>query len=241
MSAYINFDGINTLDKDLRLLNTVVHSSAEKRIEFIEIDGRDGELVIDRESLKNVTKSHQFKMWTNTDVAQRAHDIAQWLVNSRGWCDTYLSWDTDYVYKALYRETFSVEEVLRNYGSVQINLIYKPIKHRTDGLRPLRVSNGQTLINPEKRSSKPLIRVTGTGNTTIKNNGVDWLILTGAPSDIYIDSETMEVWNGQGDQFDRMNGNLTPLFPLLKPGENNLSWNSGATVDITPRWEAVVT
>ena len=146
----------------------------------------------------------------------------------------------DYEYLAMYTEQFKVSETLKNYGKTVLTFKLKPYKRRIRN-ETLVLTNGATLYNPEKRTAKPLIAIEGQGDISLKKNGVDWLILTAVDGSITIDSETMSVFSGTLPQFNKMNSNLSPMFPVLASGENTITWEGTATkVTITPRWEAVV-
>ena len=49
------------------------------------------------------------------------------------------------------------------------------------------------LINKGTRIAKPLIKIEGTGDISIKNNGQDWLILRAVDQSITVDSELRSV------------------------------------------------
>ena len=242
MSASFEYKGVNSLDMYMRIRNEIIFTSPEADVDFVEVLGRDGELAIDNERLKGVPFSIPvtLKLPEDITIEQVASEIAAWLKNDVGWYPLRFSGSPDYEYLAIYTEQFKVAETLKNYGKTVLTFKLKPYKRRI-GNDSLNLTNGATLYNAEKRTSKPLITIDGQGDITLKKNGVDWLVLTAVDGSVTVDSETMSVFKGTLPQFNKMNGNLSPMFPVLPPGENTITWVGNATkVTINPRWEAVV-
>lgn len=242
MSASFEYKGVNSLDMHMRIRNEIVFTSPEADVDFVEVLGRDGEMAIDNERLKGVPFSIPITLKLPEDITieQVATEIAAWLKNDIGWYPLRFSGSPDYEYVAIYTEQFKVAETLKNYGKTVLTFKLKPYKRRIRN-ETLALTNGATLYNPEKRTAKPLITIEGQGDIALKKNGVDWLILESVDGYITVDSETMSVFKDSLPQFNKMNGNLSPMFPVLASGENTITWTGAASkVTITPRWEAVV-
>lgn len=241
MSAYFEYKGINSLDMHLRIRNEISFPSPEADIEFIEVLGRDGELAIDNDRLKGVNFPIPVTLNTPSDktVEEVATDISNWLKNDIGWHPLSFSGSPKYEYVALCYEQFDIAETLKNYGKTVITFRLKPYK-RFKEEETIVLTNGQMLNNPSKRASKPLIYIEGDGDITLKNNDVDWLVLTNVDENITIDSESMSVFKGILPRFPKMKSHLKPLFPILWSGDNEISWTGDVTkVEITPRFEVV--
>lgn len=241
--AYFEYKGRRSTEFGLRIHNALSITTPEQDIELLEVAGKDGDIAFDKQRLKGVIKSFPCTLFVpegkNVDVV--AKEISEWLRTDVGWDKLVFSGYEGYEFEALCYETFDIEETLRNRGKTVINFRLKPYKFRVGGRNVLTITNGQTIVNIEKRASKPLIKITGTGNVTLQNNGVDWLILTSVDGYITIDSAQMSTHKDGLQQFQKMNANIKPLFPLLYPGENIITWTGTVTkVEITPRWEAVV-
>jgi len=242
MSANFEYKGVNSLDMHMHIRNEIVFTSPEADVDFVEVLGRDGELAIDNERLKGVPFSIPItlKLPDNVTIEQIATEIAAWLKNDIGWYPLRFSGSPDYEYLAMYTEQFKISETLKNYGKTVLTFRLKPYKRRVSG-ETIDLANGTALYNPEMRSSKPLIHIEGQGDITLKKNGVDWLVLIAVDGYITVDSEMMSVYKDTLPQFNKMNGSLSPMFPVLEAGESAITWEGAATkVTITPRWEAVV-
>ena len=225
----------------LRIENSISFPSPEADISLIEVLGKDGELAVDNNRLKGVSFSIpiKLKLPRNIDVNTQATRISEWLKNDIDWHPLRFSGSPKYEYIAICYQQFDIAETLKNYGRTVISFRLKPYKRRVDN-RAIEIENGMILVNPEKRISKPLIYIEGSGNIVIQNNDEDWLIINNIEGYITIDSELMNVYKDDTNQFNKMNGELSPLFPILKSGNNAITWNGNITkLEIEPRWEAV--
>lgn len=239
--AWFEFNGINSTDMYLRILNDMSFPSPEMDIELVEVMGKDGDLIIDNKRLKgaNVSFPVHLRLPDGIDVNEAATQISSWLKGEPGWHKLKFSGSPRYEYIAICYEQFNILEVLKRYGKVVINFKIKPYKRLIQN-GPPSIANGSILFNPEKRIAKPLIKIYGSGDITLKNNGNDWLLLKGVDGRITIDSELMSAYKDNLPQYDKVI-ELDPMFPLLNPGENKLTWTGSVTnIEILPRWEAIV-
>ncbi|WP_422122935.1 hypothetical protein DHX103_14485 [Planococcus sp. X10-3] len=209
---------------------------------FEKVPGRDGDLAMDNGRFEPfVYPIRVYLESEGEDIHAAASRISKWLKKDIRYKPLFLSWDPEYIYSAIYYEQYDIEDMLQKFGKISLNFKCHPIKYALSGLTKRDVSIGSTLYNPEERTAKPLIEITGTGDILLFKNGEPWLTLTGVDGSITIDSQTQMVYKGDVKAFNKMNGNLRPMFPVLSPGENVISWGANVgKVTITPRWEAVV-
>lgn len=240
--AFFEYKGISSLDMHMRIENDIAFPSPEADIEFIEVLGKDGELAIDNKRLKGdvFPIPVQLRLPEGVNVNDQATKISQWLKSDIGWFPLKFSGQSGFNYIAIMHERFNIQETLRDFGRTIITFKIKPYKMAT-GVSLITVAKGQTLTNPNKRESKPYIKVTGTGNITLTKNGVNWLTLYNVDNYIEIDSEAMVAYDLNGQKNDKMSSNLTPMFPLLTSGQNTINWTGTVTkVEINPRWEVII-
>lgn len=239
--AWFEYKGINSLDMHLRIVNDVSFASPEADIELVEIMGKDGDLIVDNQRLKSVPMSFpvQLRLPDGLDVNEASTRISNWLKSDIGWHTLRFSGSDKYEYTAVCYEQFDTVEILKRYGKLVITFTLKPFKRLIGGNTHV-LSSGDILYNPEKRVSKPLIHIEGSGNIDILNNGNPWLSLRSVDGHITIDSEMMAVYKGNRNAFNKMVGLIRPMFPLLHEGENKLTWTGNVTkISVKPRWEAI--
>ena len=240
--AWFEYNGINSKDMNIKIENDVSFPSPEADIEFVEVLGKDGELAIDNNRLKGVKFSLPIQLRTSNGVSvnDQATDISEWLKGEIGWFPLKFSGQPDFDYIAICYEQFDIKETLKSFGKTVITFRLKPTKIRNDSTLT-EIQNGNTLTNARKKATEPYIKITGTGNIIVQNNGLDWLILTGIEEYIEIDSEVMTAYKNDLLQNDKMNGLLTPMFPLLESGDNVITWTGTVTkFEIHTRWGAIV-
>ncbi|PTQ84790.1 phage-related protein [Trichococcus patagoniensis] len=241
--AVFVYGGIVSSDMSLVISKDTAQTSPEASVSFQNIPGRDGSLIIDNKRLNNFTYPiHTYlRPEMGLDINEAASRISQWLKGNVRYRELYLSWDSNYLYKAVYNEQFSITDILPRFGKIALNFKCHPIKYLISGQNAIPLTSGQTLLNPEKRAAKPLISITGTGDITLKKNGANWLILNDIDGSVTVDSESKSVYKDGPNLFEKMNATLSPLFPQLDVGTNVITWaEAGFSVSITPRWEAIV-
>lgn len=241
-NAWFEFNGVNSLDMHLRIENDISFSSPEADIDFIEVVGRDGDLAIDYGRLKSTEKPFPvtLDLPEGHSINKAASDISQWLKGDKGWFPLLFSGEEDHYYMAMCYQQFDIKETLKTFGKTVITFKVMPVKYRLDN-DAFTISNGQALFNPEKRASEPLITVRGMGDVTLQNNGADWLMLRSVDGELTVDSQLMSVFKNDLPAYDKMIGELSPMFPILSPGENVITWTGNVTeILIEPRWEAIL-
>lgn len=240
--AFFEYKGINSLDMHMRIENSIVFPSPEADIEFVEVLGKDGELAIDNERLKGDTFPIpvQLRLPEGVTVNDQATKISEWLKTDIGWFPLKFSGQPDFNYIAIMHERFNIQETLRDFGRTVLTFKIKPYK-MDNKAKLFEIEKGIILINKHKRSSKPYIKVTGSGNITLTKNGQKWLELFEVDEYIEIDSEAMVAYDRNGQKNNKMSSLLTPMFPLLDNGQNTINWTGTVTkVEINPRWEVIV-
>ncbi len=93
-------------------------------------------------------------------------------------------------------------------------------------------TSGTTITNPGSVYSEPKITLTGSGDITLMV-GTTIVELTDISGSIVIDSALQEAYIGNALMNDHMSGD----FPVLKPGQNAVSWSGTVTrVVVKPNW-----
>ena len=88
------------------------------------------------------------------------------------------------------------------------------------------------LVHPGNIYSEPVITVYGTGDITLIIND-SFVELTGVDGSITLDSVIQEAYQGEVLQNEKLKGE----FPILKPGNNLVSWTGNVSrLVIQPNW-----
>ena len=113
----------------------------------------------------------------------------------------------------------------------KIIFLCNPLKKQTNSDNPIILTTNTTLYN-ENITSKPYIKVVGSGDITININNQK-LILKGVEGYIEVDTELYNCFKGNVNQNNKMYSD----FPILEEGKNDISWEGNVTqLEILPRW-----
>lgn len=210
-----------------------------RKLTLVSVPGRSGDLIVDEESYENglfeltafVKGSSQEEQEENQTIIGLAFDTG-----------TYQSfvpyWDSKYEYQVI---TISGPDF---YGTrafafsdpYEVQLSYKPFK-KLRNVNKVTLASSGTIANPLKYNSLPYIKITGSGDVTLKINGID-VVLKNIVEFIELDSEIEECFKLKNNVLTNENSKMYSLdFPFFKPGSNTVSWTGNVTkVEIEPRW-----
>lgn len=220
--AYFIFNNISS--EDYLMVNKLPPIiKAQKDIEKIEIDGRDGFLTQSNGTYKGTIKTVEC---TIMDLEQLDF-ICMWLDGS---ADVIFSNEPTKVYKATIINQIPFEKIAATFHTLIIQFECQPHKYSTDN-NLVTLTSISTIFNPGAKS-KPVIKIYGTGPITlfINNNVIN---LTNVVDYVTIDSDIMDCFK------DTMlkNNDMSGEFPELSPGNNEISWTGSVTkIEIKPNW-----
>lgn len=202
-------------------------TTPEQDVTDIPIIGRDGTLTIDNNAKKNynLTMTCSLIDWTKLD------SIKAWLTSSGS---LIFNWSPQYQYTARLDNRIDISQELANLGEFPLIWKMKPYKMSTSNA-DITLTSAGTVINPSSQSSKPIIKLFGTGNGTLTING-SVITLTGLSSYATINSDMGDMYKDTNLINNAMSGN----FPLLVPGNNTISFTGSITsIVITPNWRYI--
>lgn len=233
---YFKYLGKTSNDFNLTINPGVSNTSPARDVEYIAVNGLDGEVSIDNNRLKNVTKSFPVTS-DGVDIEDNITAISNWLKGSRGWNQLEDSEDPKYIYIAQMSDEYEFDTLLSDFGKSIIKFVMKPYKYLKIGLDEIVLPS--TINNPTGRVAKPIITIKGTGNITLKI-GTSTLSLKSVDSGVIIDSltETITSLDGSRTQFNKM---TSYPFPKIAPGNQTITTSGTITeCKIIPRWEVII-
>ncbi|WP_348922080.1 phage tail domain-containing protein [Enterococcus rotai] len=241
MIGYFEYDNKNSLDFGLTLDPELEFESPEQDVEFVPVKGVDGEIAIDNESLKNVNMPFPCTLLRteNETIEEKITNVTNWLKGKKGWHQFIFSGDPKHVYTAMCHSNFSFKRKSHMKAEADIPFTLKPIKYLSSGLVDRVVTNGQILYNEGTRIGKPVIRITGNGDITLRV-GTSVCNLKGIDEGIILDCKSLIITSLDGlrPQGDKVN--KLPL-PSIPPGQSVISWSGNVSeVKLTPRWETII-
>lgn len=233
------YKGVSSKEMHLRVLNEVVFSSPERDVEVLEIPGRDGELILDKGRFKTVTRSVPCRLEppADVDIEVLMSEIHSWLLTDSGFHRFTWERDPEFCYFARVEGDVVSQRMFERLGRSVLQFRLHPIKYLESSLQAREMVSGWNVHNPFDIDAKPVVRVIGNGTLTVMIDD-RVLRLQDVQGGCVIDSERQLVTSLDGRTMRFRN--LVSPFPVLKPGDNVVSFSEGVEVFVTPRLGALV-
>ena len=201
--------------------------SANKKIETIEVEGRDGSLTrfLGYEDLKF---SLDFNILFQKDIKQKLREIKGIIASA-----SQLSFDDSptFFYKIKQAQISDTGTVIKSSGIFTVDFVCEPYEFEQSNT--VTYTSSATIVNRTTTTALPLIKVTGTGTVVLKVNGIG-ITLTNLTNYIVLDSQIQEAYSGLTTN---MNQNMNGEFPIFTIGNNTINWTGTVTkIEITNNW-----
>ncbi|MCD8372954.1 MAG: hypothetical protein LUD27_06620 [Clostridia bacterium] len=235
----IIYNGKSSKDFGLEVWQAPEYQIPERDYETVHIEGRSGDLVIDRGSFKNVTRSYTISFGKDkekyfTPVAKK---VAEWLHSSTGYARLEDSYEPEYYRQAIVYKSLSITNLYEKAGYLTIEFYCKPQRFLKAGEKVITVESGTTksIHNPTVFASRPIIKIYGSGFGTVTINDKT-VTINSIDGYLTIDCELMEVYKDDDNCNSKiiLDGNE---FPKLTEGTNSISFSGSITsLEVTPKW-----
>lgn len=221
-------------DYGIKAYESNILSAPSKKLEFIDIEGRDGALTIDNGyedfilKLSCVLVNEHDEIETTPALARRAK---KFLLNGTT-RKIQLSEDMDYYLLGTYNSDIDIEEAIENFGLFQAQFRCKPYRFSNKS-KVLEITTKNTVIKNDEYKTKPIIDVYATGDITININNQE-VVLKDLEGNIQLDCDKMNATtvNTLGKTVNA-NQKMYSDFPILEEGNNNITWSLGSGARFT--------
>lgn len=225
-------DGVDAASAGIHLQKPIVFSEAIPNIESKTIPGRNGALIFDTGSYKNRSGSASC-FCLQDDVESAISSAGRFLMGGKGYRRLETSDDPNHYWMARVKNSPQIEMRLRVIAPFEIEFDCKPQRFVKSGENKTSFTSSGSISNQYGQTALPLITLygNGTGKLTIGSCVVEVKNLDRV---LYLDSDTQNAYNDDGNQ--NMNINA-PSFPTLPDGETRIAFSGGINrVEIVPRW-----
>ena len=226
---FLTFNGENSAEYGVYISGEATYNTPDRIVETVQVAGRNGELIVDDVNYSNIEV--KYPCFIREDLKDRLVNFIGMLGSMRGYQRLEDTYHPEYYRLGHYEKGLSVKTTpLNRGGSFDLEFNCMPQKFLKEGEKKITLTANGVIKNSTKFSSKPLLRVYGTGTLTIQGQ-----IITISSADGYtdIDCELMEAYKGS------VNCNANVSLPdniFLFGGNNTISLSGVTQVDITPRW-----
>ena len=206
--------------------------SPKRRVHYMDIPGRHGRVQYDEKTYEDITIVVECGLKDTENLVDRLDTIKAWLFNA-GESDLIFSFGEDKKYIAQVVNAIDFTQVYKYTSSFPVVFNCQPFKYAVENeIIPIN-ETGATVNNPGSLESEPVIYVHGSGDITLQVNGLE-VQLTGIQNKIILNSEIQDCYD---DAMNNLNSKMVGEFPLLKSGENIISWTGNVTkLEVLPNW-----
>ena len=225
-------DGIDAQSAGIYLQKPIVFSEAVPNIESKTIPGRNGDLIFETGSYKNRSGSGSC-FCLQEDVETAISSAGRFLMRKKGYRRLETSDDPNHYWMARVENSPQMEMRIRVLAPFDISFDCKPQRFLKSGENKTSFTASGSISNQYGQTALPLITLygNGAGTLTIGSCVVEVKSLDGV---LYLDSDTQNAYNNNGNQ--NMNINA-PSFPTLPDGETQIAFSGGIErIEIVPRW-----
>ncbi len=235
------YNGVNSLDMGLRIENKRVFNAPKFDSKFQQIPGRDGDLILPDGRYQNVqiTYSVFLPAKSTAELQEKVTAVKSWLYTQPDrYHDLRDTYDTECFRRAVLNNALDIEDELNKIGVFTVSFSCLPFKYLDSGQTAVSLTSGggSMIVNPTFFDARPLIRINGSGDGTLRivNQKISVFEVSGIDSFLYIDSVQMNCYKGSVS----MNGSVeADSFPVLNPGQNIFMFSGGITsIEVTLGW-----
>lgn len=231
------YKGKSSLDFGLIITKAPAPAGPVRDVEYLELGGRSGTLLLDNGRFEDVEVSYPFIIAPGFErVPATASAIKAWLltdVSPGALADTF---DPDYFRIAVCSGPLDITEIVRQVGEGKIVFTCNPYKYSHTGQETISITTPTSLMNPEPFDSLPYFKLTGSGAATLYVAGQS-IRISNIDGYLELDSEIAQAFKGA------VNKNSTVTldeFPVMPAGEIPITWEGNITkVEIIPRWRTL--
>lgn len=230
--SFFIWNGVDCRAMGMKLAGPVAIVRPEERIQHVEIPGRSGDLTETQGA--DVFNSYIQTASIMVHGGYRVREIYRWL---KGAGFVTFSGEPDRKQPARIIGAITLNKQSRNldWWVGEVQFYCKPFKQLLNEQRVTIGSLGATVRNNGDVACMPMWRLTASGSSAVLTANGSTLTVTGLSSGtvIWIDSETMEVWNGGMTAL--LTKNSSGNFPTLAPGNNTISGSGWSGIEIERR------
>lgn len=219
----------------------------KRKVEVIQVPGRNGDIVIEQEAFENYEQSYQVfldeKNYGGLESAMPK--IANWLMGSYGYKKLEDSYFPEFYRMAYVANGAQFSSWFNIYGEGTLTFNCAPQKFYKSGEREIEINSGDTLHNPSGFWAEPIITIAFSGQTTatltFTTNGVAKNVIFTSGSEPFtaiVDVHDHTVVDGYNNEHIAGTNFLLGLYESMKLGSDTIiTWEGNITsLKIKPRW-----
>lgn len=190
----ITFNGTDSTDYGIRVEKCPDYPAAQRKVEFISVEGRSGDLVRDTQAWNNVEQTYSVYFGDPTATFQELSGaVARWLLGSKGYCRLEDDYYPDVYRKAVYSRLIQNRNFLNQKGRADLVFNCKPQRYFKAGEQWQSITSGSSFVN-DYMPCYPVFEVTGNG--TVEYGDTLITVSNNSGKTLYIDTELQDAYTG---------------------------------------------
>ena len=171
----IQFDDINTADYGIFVSMAGNYNAPARRVEVINIPGRNGGLLIDQNAFEDIEVTYPAFCYEETyaGFTEKVDALRNALASKVGFKKLEDTFHPDEYRLASFQSGFEINPLEYNSGA-HFDIVFhcKPQRYLKTGEIPVEVSSGDVITNPTYFESKPLIKAWGNGTINLDGKSI---------------------------------------------------------------------
>lgn len=239
MRNYFTLDGTDSRTFGIYINGQGVFDSPARTVEFLQVPGRDGDLISSSTRLQNGTLTYA-DAFIYSNFKTNLANFRAFALSTPGYRRLIDTYNPDEFRKVAFEGPLTVMPTdMLNAGQFTLTFACMPQRFLLTGETAIAYTTDGTISNPTRFASKPLLKVTTTTASASLVGIGSTAITISRQGAIYIDCDTGRAYNG-GTALDGYISLNAIDFPALAPGNTNITLGTGISrVEITPRWWTV--
>ena len=199
-----------------------------KRMQYIEIPGRDGTVSM-FDGYDDRPFPIDFNIYDSTNVNKKLREVNPIFSN----CKTIkFTDDPEIYYKVKEFKISDKERVFDKAYEFSAEVKIEPFDYLVEGSKVITLTSSTTLVNPGTYYSTPTLKIYGSGTINMSVGSYSFQV-TNVSGYVQINSALLECYKDTDPLGKEMKGS----FPLFVPGSNKITLSSTITkVELIPNW-----
>lgn len=238
----IVFNNISSRDIGIEVETFPSYSSPEKEYTVSHVVGRNGDIVVDTKTYKNVPRTYSISVATYDKIEfyKKMNQVMEWLHSASGYARLEDSYESEFYRYAYFNRATVLNNILNGAGKADIEFTCKPQRYYKSGEIPILFTTSGQIQNEFINPAYPLLNIVTDntyGNVTIGSHS--FAINAESGTHITVDCELQDAYDGTVNKNNCivLNGGE---FPSIDPGLNDITFSGGIqSVEVIPRWWTV--
>lgn len=230
--SYFIWNGKDCRNMGVRLRGPVAIVRPEERVNHVQIPGRSGDLT--QLEGANIYNSYIQTATIMVIGAYRVREVYKWLRGS-GYVTFSGEPDKRQPARIIGAVTLNKHSHNLDWWVGEVQFYCQPLKQLMEEEKITISSSGSTVRNRGDVEAAPMWKVTPSDTSASITAGGKTLTISSLTSGtvIWVDSETMEVWNAAKSSL--LTKNSSGDFPVLKEGNNTVTGSGWSAIEIERR------